>query len=161
MCIHDGDNPDTIVGKIQSPTVRQLFEDWDERKRGSPLPGWDTFDPIDLKCILGNLVLLDVERSDPFKFRYRVFGSKVAAQRGYDLTGKYVDEVPAAERRAFLIEQYTVIAESGSPLHAIRDVRQDGRKFHHEILSLPLASDGRTVDKILVAVVPIDSPVWL
>jgi len=161
MAVHDGGCLESIAGKIQSPLIRRLFADWDKRKRGKALPPWDAFDPVDLKYILGNLVLLDVERGDPFKFRYRVFGSNVAAQRGYDLTGKYVDEFPAAERRAFLIEQYTEIAESGLPLHAIRDVRQDGRKFHHEILSLPLASDGQTVDKILVAVVPIDSPVWL
>ena len=147
--------------KSNPPRIRQLFEDWDERKRGNPFPGWDTFDPIDLKYILGNLVLLDVEPGAPYKSRYRVYGSKVTAQRGCDLTGRYVDDVPPADRRAFLNDNYSMIAESGSPHHAIRYVRQDGRKFHHEILSLPLASDDRTVDKILVAVVPIDRSIWL
>ena len=121
----------------------------------------DTFDPIDLKYILGNLVILDVEPGAPYKFRYRVHGSKVAAQRGCDLTGRYVNDDPPADRRAFLNDNYSMIAESGSPLHAIRYVRQDGRKFHHEFLYLPLASDGRTVDKILVAVVPIYRSIWL
>ena len=54
-----------------------------------------------------------------------------------------------------------MIAESGSPLHAIRYVRQDGHKFHNEFLFLPLASYGRTVDETLVAVVPIDRSIWL
>ena len=104
---------------------------------------------------------MEVEPGAPYKFRYRVYGSKVAAQRECDLTRRYVDDVPLADRPTFLNDNYSMIAESGSPLHAIRYVRQDGRKFHHEILSLPLASDDRTVDKILVAVVPIDRSIWL
>ena len=147
--------------KSNPPRIRQLFEDWDERKRGNPFPGWDTFDPIDLKYILGNLVLLDVEPGAPYKSRYRVYGSKVIAQRGCDLTGRYVDDVPPADRRAFLNDNYSMIAESGSSLHAIRYVRQDGHKFHNEFLFLPLASYGRTVDETLVAVVPIDRSIWL
>ena len=161
MTINDGAGSEPIAGKIQTPTVRRLFDDWEARKRGKPLPSWGAFDPVDLKYILGHLMLLDVERGDPLRFRYRVFGSKVAAQRGYDLTGQYVDDLPAAERRDFLNDKYAEIAETGLPLYAIRDVRQDGRKFNHEILSLPLASDGRTVDKILVAVIPTESGVWL
>lgn len=104
---------------------------------------------------------MDVEPGAPYKFRYRVYGSKVAAQRECDLTRRYVDDVPLADRPTFLNDNYSMIAESGSQLHVIRDVRQDGRKFHHEILPLPLASDGRTVDKFLVAVVPIDRSIWL
>ena len=72
-----------------------------------------------------------------------------------------MDDVPPADRRAFLNDNYSMIAESGSSLHAIRYVRQDGHKFHNEFLFLPLASYGRTVDETLVAVVPIDRSIWL
>ena len=47
----------------------------------------------DLRYLLGRLFLFDVVRgaSGP-RFRYRLFGSAIAAYRGYDLTGRFVDE---------------------------------------------------------------------
>ena len=67
---------------------------------------------------------------------------------------------PPADRRAFLNDNYSMIAESGS--HSTpADTCAKTAASSIEILSLPLASDGRTVDKILVAVVPIDRSIWL
>jgi len=136
---------------INSATLRRLYAYWLDRRGARAMPARSDIDPADFPYALGDVFLLDVER-DPLRFRYRIYASHAAARRGYDLTGKYVHEIPDAGLRGFLLPIYARIAAEALPFHARRDMVLDNRTHTYEIIALPLAADQQQVDMLLVAV---------
>lgn len=137
--------------QLDKPVLRQLHAYWDAKRAGRPYPGREDIDPLELKFILGCLLLIDVEHAPALRFRYRLFGSEIAHQQGIDMTGKYIDEHPWPEFAARLHEVYGNVVASGRPSLIRRHQVLGDRFFDHQSLVLPL---GRAaVDMILVGVV--------
>jgi hypothetical protein len=138
---------------IEAPLLRQLHEDWQARRRGRPLPARADFDPIDLKYVLGKLLLVDVLR-EPLQFRFRLVGTELVKRLGVDLTGRTLDDYPDPEYREFLRQRYTAAVTARRPLSSIQTrLILDGRLRRYEALLLPLASDGVTVDMLMIGIV--------
>jgi len=138
---------------IKTPSLQRLYEDWDRRRRGRPFPARCDFDVLELGYIVGNLSLLDV-CYDPLRFRFRLHGSRVTERVGYEMTGKHVDELPTPLMREMVQRHYAAVIERREPLVEVRE-RQivDDRILPCEVLALPLASDGTTIDMLISGVV--------
>ncbi|MDF1794520.1 MAG: PAS domain-containing protein [Thalassobaculaceae bacterium] len=157
MAEDDGEPGDFSAGRfgqvssseLTVPSVIQLLDYWEEKAAIGRLPSRDDVDPIDLRFILGDLILVDVLR-DPLRFRFRLMGVRMVERLGYDMTGKLLDEHPEEKFRAWAIELYTEVVTSAAPVAVASDALLDGRVRKFEAIMLPLASDGRTVDKVLV-----------
>ena len=136
---------------ISTPTLRRMHEDWESRRQGRLLPARRSFDIMDFKYIVGSLNLVDVERN-PMRFRYRVHGTNCVNILGYDMTGKYVDDYPDPAYRRRVGENFRGVVETRAPRCDIgRRAIVDGRIIRFEALILPLADDGETVDKLMIA----------
>jgi len=138
-----------ISGKVADPDLVRLFDYWRARHRGQLLPGRRDIDPIDLAFILGDMVLLDVLR-DPLRFRYRLVGANIVMRSSRDNTGVMVHEHPDLEFRPTALRFYRSIAAGARPDAERRNMITDDQVRRYEILGLPLAADGKTVDMILV-----------
>jgi len=138
---------------IRSPSLQRLYQDWKERQRGRAFPARADFDVLDLGYIIGNLSLLDV-RYDPLRFRFRLHASGVTERVGYEMTGKFVDELPTREMREMVRRHYEAVVERRAPIVEVR-ARQivDDRMLPCEVLALPLAADGSTIDMLMSGVV--------
>jgi hypothetical protein len=134
--------------------VRRMHEYWLSKRAGRPMPSRSDIDPLELRDCLGNLCLLDVTRDTPPRFRFRLDGSIVALATGFDLTGKFVDEVPDAAYREFITAIYQRVVQSKAPLFLMNEEDWKGYDILVTSVSLPLSSDGETVDAILDAVFP-------
>jgi len=116
------------------------------------MPSRIDFHPEELRYLLGYLLLYDVVAGRPVRYRYRVVGSEIAERRGFDMTGRFVDEHPELVavtmieglNNRIVAERRPVWSPFG-PLEGYIEARHCG------ILGLPLSSDGDTVDKILAA----------
>ncbi len=108
-----------------------------------------------MKPALGYVMLVDLVRGGE-DFRYRLYGSRVAAISGFDVTGRLVSEHPAsayiieftlALYRAALRRRLPVFSAHGPPatLHTAA--------WHR--LVLPLADATGEVMRFLVGIVPI------
>lgn len=177
MAEDDGEPSDFRAGEfgkiatdaLTNPKVLELLRYWEKKCVGGRLPSRADVDPIDLGFILGDLILVDVEQdpqspspqppssrtpsslnTTPLRFRFRLMGVRMVERLGYDLTGKLLDEHPEANFRAWAIELYTDVVTSAAPVAVTSDALLDGRVRKFEAVMLPLASDGRTVDKVLV-----------
>ncbi len=139
--------------EIKSGRLKRLFEYWQEKRAAGMLPGRGSLDPLDFDYILGDVALIDVQRQ-PWRFRYRLVGTGIVARSGIDLTGKSPEDHPWPEYRALLQETYRAIAQSGEAAVFERQRLIDGKIRRFEVLYLPLASDGREVDMLLVAIEP-------
>lgn len=87
---------------------------------------------------------------DPLRFRYRLMGSNLTRLSGMELTGKMLDEHPDPTFRRIAIGHYSDVARTAQPFATRHDMLMDGRRRRYDLLLLPLASDGATVDMILV-----------
>lgn len=150
------DEPAILLPRIGDARLARLLRDWDGWRGRRRLPSRDSFRPEDLRYILGSLFLFDIEPGTPDwpapRFRYRVFGSAVAESRGFDLTGRRIDEHPDIAFAARAQQAYAAAASARRPLWALADgVSPDGLVARFEALILPLARDGETPDMMLAA----------
>jgi hypothetical protein len=137
---------------ITSPVLQRLHGDWVRRLRGREMPSRSDFDVLDLKYILGNINLLDVER-DPLRFRFRVHGTNAVDRLGVDMTGKTVDDYDDPGYRALVNQYYAGVVETRRPLRVLRDPYMLREKvLCWEGLILPLSEDGRTVNMLMVGI---------
>jgi hypothetical protein len=56
---------------IHNESLRRLYDYWNGKRAGREFPSRADLDPLELRWIVGNLLLLDVQR-DPPRFRFRV-----------------------------------------------------------------------------------------
>ena len=134
---------------IESPKLRRLYGDWQQRRGGRSLPARADFDVLDLEYVMGDLNLLDVLR-DPLRFRFRVHATNATLRLGYDLTGKMVDEYPGPAYRALVQEHYSAVVASRAPHRVLYDPFETAaRVLRWEGLILPLGADGETVDMLM------------
>jgi hypothetical protein len=141
--------------EIRHPRLLRLYDYWTERRGARRYPARADLDPLDMKYLLGELIVLDVFH-EPLRFKYRLHGTKLVARAGLDMTGRWVHDWPAPQYRARLISAYTRTIEAGEPQRGERAIFDDGRWREYEFLILPLAANGHLIDKLLVAMVYLD-----
>lgn len=111
------------------------------------LPDYRRFDPLDVPHLLGDLAVVDVERP-AMRFRFRLYGTRVAKIRGRDLTGEYVGDpgVFSPELNRIYLRSYQQVAASGEPQFTIVPYTLERRSVgnYHRLL-LPF-TDSRIGD---------------
>src|SRR5258708_6230838 len=137
---------------LEAPSLQQLQRDWNRWRGTQEFPARRQFEAFDLKYILGNLSLVDVLH-DPRRYRYRIYGSNFSARVGFDMTGKFLDDLPDHEHRTMARLHFDQAVDERRPV-----VKQhehwfsDRRLWNCEILVLPLADDGTTINMMMVGV---------
>ena len=139
--------------EISHPRLQRLYAYWSAKRGGRKMPSRADIDVLDLRYVLGNLMLVEVIGAPP-RFRIRVHGNNLSERAGYELTGKMLDELPQNEFRKGVGEKWTEVAATGEPMHCDDDMRIKGRPYRYESIILPLSADGETVNMELVAVMP-------
>lgn len=145
--------PDQVLRHIVDPRLQQLLQAWDSWRAGRRLPSRSDFQPEDLVYLLGHLFLLDtVSAETGLRFRYRLFGSAVTYYRGFDLTGRFLDEHPDPHFALRAHAAYLQAVQARQPLWAsVSGITATGMSANFEGLILPLARDGETPDMLLAA----------
>lgn len=139
-----------LAAGIKEPRLARLYAYWQSRKGNRRFPTRRDLDPVDLRYILGHLMLLDVLR-DPLRFRYRLHGAEITARVQYDLTGKFLDDIPDPDYRDYAVRRCEGLVASGEPLVIRRERALDGRLRPYEALWLPFSEDGVNVTMLLCA----------
>jgi hypothetical protein len=126
-----------------------LLRYWRERRGGRKFPARRDIDPVDFTAALGRVSIVEVQRA-PMRFRYRLVSTRVTEHLGYEMSGKFTDDIPDREMRAFVLGFYARALERAGPLYEAGTAIIDGYRWWHETLALPLASDGETIDMLLI-----------
>jgi hypothetical protein len=143
-----------LAAAIDHPKIKRMPEYWLSKCAGRPMPSRSDIDPLELRDCLGNLCLIDVTGDAPTRFRFRLDGTIVALATGFDLTGKFVDEVPDIAYRDFMTTIYERVVRTRAPLFLVNDEDWKGYDIRVTSVTLPLSSNGESVDAILDAVLP-------
>ncbi|HYM30786.1 MAG TPA: PAS domain-containing protein [Candidatus Cybelea sp.] len=142
---------------IRDPRLARLYDYWCERRGSDAMPRRCDIDPLKFPYVLGNIMLVEVQR-EPQRFRVRLHGSHMVQRAGYDMTGKWLDELPGPEYRAYVIERCRGLVETRKPLVTVHDRILDGRAWRYEVLWLPFSENGRDADVLLCALIYQDKP---
>ena len=145
------------------PLVAELYDYWrsvapDGRLPGGRLPGRQHVVAEDIARLWSRSWMLDVFR-DPLRYRYRLCGTEMVRSLGREVTGAWadvihpqlVDNPQSRERLRFMAETGCATWRRGPPLWT-----RDPKHRMIETCIVPLASDGRTVDKMLAVSVLFD-----
>ena len=138
------------LADVVDPLLQQLFRYWDAKRAGREMPARGDVDPLELRFILGQLILVDVLPETPPRFRIRLHGTDLARRAGYELTGKMLDELPSTEFRTLARRSFTTVVTTRAPFHSIRNRVLDSKPKRYEALMLPLSRDGDGVDMLLI-----------
>jgi hypothetical protein len=154
-----GAAPDIVwtpsVDRLSAAQLRFLLRYWSELAGARTMPCTKEIDALEMRPALGYINLLDVIEGGE-DFRYRVFGSIIAAVAGYDMTGRtvsalktapYMAEFALATCRAVVLRGQPLLTEHRPPASAVPTVAWHG-------LILPLADDDGAVTRLLVGSVP-------
>jgi hypothetical protein len=137
--------------------IRRLYDYWRAIAPAGRLPGRIHFDPLDIATLLPRIWLLEVHRGPQFsqglRYRFRVVGTFIAQFQKSDPTGQWYDEAFPGRPIEGVMERFGIAAQEGVPVWRRGPARvapgADWRTI--ETITLPLASDGVTVDMILGA----------
>lgn len=122
-------------------------------KRGTRrFPSRADIDPLDFAYAIGWINLLDVS-FNPVRFRFRLHGTELRSKNQIDMTGRYLDDHPLPDLRAYIEPIWRQVVELGAPTHGFYDQSVSNTLRHYEALRLPLSSDGQTVDMLLTCTI--------
>ena len=139
----------TLDGGVDLGDLSQLLAMWRDRCEGDHLPARAQFDPLEMRSLLGRIVIFDVLPSMP-RFRFRLVGTEWVTRFGFDPTNTFMEDFPRIQSRAFICEILGRVVNERIPLMVRRSVVIDKAYFRYGMLLLPLASDGSTVDMIMI-----------
>ncbi|MGO1120825.1 PAS domain-containing protein [Rhodovibrionaceae bacterium A322] len=141
-----------MVGGTPLPEKMQgLMDLWHDKKGSQSLPLRREFDPFLLKPWLGYLILIEV-CDDGADFYYRLNGTALREELGFDWTGAKLSELP--KRLWPLMEEYRRIVASREPEFVDRAALIDRPYTRVNKLMLPLSKEGAAVDFLLVCIYP-------
>lgn len=131
--------------KVEAPMLRRLHALWQGKRRGTLLPARADFDPLEMKDCLGGVFLVET-LTDEDDFRYTLIGSDITRTVQIDNTGKRVSEVFGGSGLAL----YRRLRDEARPIrvHGPLDWR-DKEYIDYEAVILPLADDGKRVDRFI------------
>lgn len=138
---------------VQRPRLQRLLQYWEQKRGGRPMPARADLDPLEFPWMLGDVSLVEVHRpGDGLRYRFRLMGSRAVERLGYDVTGKWLEDLPAPDYRARLTEVFGLMVARAAPHVERPNMLIDNHVHHYEILRLPLGRDGHQVDMLMMAV---------
>ena len=134
---------------ISNDRLRRLLEYWRGKRGGRAMPSRADIDPLELGEHLGRLHLLDVIEAN--LFRFRVYGSEVTNPNLVDMTGRTTQDYADATFGAVVTRHYQACVEERAPVYHEVDGTLGGAPYEYSRLTLPLSSDGVSVDMLLAS----------
>lgn len=129
--------------------ARRLYDYWSQRRGNRHWPARSDIAPADFAFALGRVSLVECIGLPP-RFRYRVVSTGLTEQLGYEMTGRFTDEIPEPNVRDYVERLYAGAVAHGEPQHETGTLLLDGRQWVYETLILPLSADDRGIDMLLI-----------
>lgn len=121
---------------------------WQNKVGEGGLPSRSDFSIPELRPYMGRIAILDVIEGGS-DFRYRLYGSDIAQEYRADMTRKSVSDF-RPNFKAAIVPGYRACFASKAPWYDIIDIDDDILRYKWERIVVPLATDRRTVDMLMV-----------
>jgi hypothetical protein len=141
--------------QLTAPALQQLYADWERWRGADKFPSGEHLDPLQLRYMLGNLSVFEVQYN-PLRFFVRIHATARAERMGFDLTGKSLDDLPEREYRELIRGHLIEVLKRRGPFSTQVEPAALSKAFGRvEVLILPFARDGQTIDLLLAGTHPL------
>jgi hypothetical protein len=146
----DGIREANDIAAPTDPILIRLYDYWQSKRRGRPMPSRADIDPIELRSLVYHVVLYDVVEPGRL-YRIRLVGQAIVDFVGVNNTGKLAEDGMPPEAAKRMIEILNGVVTTRSPRFRAGQAywHRDKSYRTYEACFLPLSSDEVTVDKIL------------
>jgi hypothetical protein len=138
--------------ELKDPDLLRFYDYWASLRGDRSMPSRRDLDPLQIPSgYLPDLMLIDVSLA-PLRLKYRLIGTHVVTASGEDRTGRYFDDVSFFKLHPAVMRQFEQVATVGRPLYSLEPFTNsvNGTTYEVDRLMLPLSSDGRHVDMLVV-----------
>ena len=145
--------------RMKHPSIRRLFDYWNERRGARLLPRREDIEPEAIRCVLADTFILSF--APTVGHPIRVAGTRVCALFGREIKGDAFLDVFSTDARGEVSNLISVIAdESVGVVGSASEQFSDAHTLRFELLLLPLSLHGAGIARLLGALVPADPPAW-
>lgn len=138
-----------LMARRCRPGTLAFYRYWDGKRAGRQMPARRDIDPVDMKLWLPNMQLIDVHHN-PRRLVYRLVGEIDVSFRGYNPTGRTVEECGIGRNIAETLMNYETVIGGRACVYDWSDyVSPSGYLSSQECLLLPLSDDGETVNMVV------------
>ena len=136
---------------LEDEWLGRLLRYWRSARSAWRLPSSESFDPLQvLNIARGRAHIVDTSDSDPEGYRFRIWGTVNSYGGGHD--NKTLRDMPAGSMRDDAIEDYWEVVTTGAPTYQLINRVEKNLAYSYARLLLPLAADGRRVDRLVVLI---------
>lgn len=129
----------------------RLLSFWRSARRGRRLPSTESLDSLELLNIAcGRAHIVETGSSNPSGYRFRLWGTVNSYGDGY--ANRSLGEMPQGLMRDEAMEDYRQVVAAGSPNYHLINIVENQLLYSYARLLLPLAQDGRRVDRLIVLI---------
>jgi hypothetical protein len=129
----------------------RLLSFWGSARSGRRLPSTESLDSLELLNIArGRAHIVETLSANPNGYRFRLWGAVNSYGGGY--ANRALGEMPQGLMREDAIEDYRRIVATGTPAYHLINIVENELSFSYARLLLPLAQDGRRVDRLIVLI---------
>ena len=145
---------DALPFRPHDARLIDLYRLWQAKRRDARIPARSEFGLDELRPLMGRLAILDVIDGGA-DFRFRLYGSNIATAYRGEMTGKSVREY-RPHFYTTITPGYLNCVTTRAPHYDQLEVDDQMMLYRWERLILPLASDGTTVNMLLVASITLE-----
>ena len=129
----------------------QLLGFWGNARGGRRLPSNESLDSLELvNFARGRAHLVDTASSNPAGYRFRLWGAVNSYGGGF--ANRTLGEMPAGLMRDEAMEDYRRVVAAAVPSYDLISMVEKKVSYSYARLLLPLAQDGRRVDRLIVLI---------
>lgn len=137
--------------RIDDPLLQRLYDYWRSLFRDERLPSRADVNPAAIPAAMLPYVVLADVIDDGVRIRYRLVGTNMVDEWGQDFTGRYLDEIMSGSYHEFLESLFADVIAQRCAVFSQSAFRWDvGGSTRTRRLFMPLASEGGTVDVVLI-----------
>lgn len=142
----------TSLSDIANPALRDLVRYWRKLSPAPVIPHRQHFNPVEIPHCLRHIILVDVCDGTP-RYFIRLAGSSVNPVYQKSVTGQYLEDIFCDEDRPGIIAQYDHSVMHQAPTYMSSTVMvPSGKRLSYERVILPMTTNGRSADKLLVGI---------
>jgi len=130
-------------------STQRFYHYWEAKRGNRKMPSRRDIDPYEMKPWLVGMQLVDVFH-DPRRLVYRLVGQVDVDFRGYNPTGRTVEECCVGQSRTETLTNYDIVISRHNFVYDFADyVSASGLIRSQECILLPLSDDDRVVNMIM------------
>lgn len=133
--------------QLDSPRIHRFHDYWRARREQHAIPLRAAFDPTELRELLPNIVVIEVEQA-PLRFRYRLVGTRVVEFNKLDFTGSYLGAIGWDEEQQIVDACAEVVASKQPLCGCYTWTLKNGTIGKCEFGTFPFSQDGEAVTQI-------------